>query len=364
MPNVTANAKDGSWVDGNQNALLAQMVWYVDDVSSESGKKDITLMPEWDGLYEIDTSDTEARGTIKILRNLAANEQITLHFEAVLADTRLNINHPIISEPITLTTVNKTDDAYSLSIPEDCALSYNPVHDPLLIYEHEVAIGARAYSSTDYAKAAADEKSYYIKIPFLLFKGINQIDSADYDVLLCYTYDVTHTSDDTDSDIPELVSISDGIITLDCRFIEKSDYTILVRAKGDTSGVVLCQGQFTIQREYPAFELRTINGTAIQQDDLKRQDKVIASCCGEIVEYPELYLKMVWKTDSNGATGVTHNEGSETIFEIANTGIGEDYENSWLETYVDYDYKGAHEIVTTSSGEILVDEDNNILIVN
>jgi hypothetical protein len=146
--------------------------------------------------------------------------------------------------------------------------------------------------------------------------------------------------------------------------IEKSDYTVLVREKGDTSGVVLCQGQFTIQREYPAIQLRTVNGTAIQQGDTKRKDKVIANCCGEILDYPEIYLKMVWKTDSNGATGVTHNEGTQTVFKIDTTGVGEDYDNSWLETYVEYEYKGSSQIATTSNDEILVNENNDILIVN
>ena len=62
-----------------------------------------------------------------------------LYFEGLIADTRLGVNIPVKTDSIMLTTVDKSEDTYGLSIGDSQIIQYNPFLDKLLLYDYKVA---------------------------------------------------------------------------------------------------------------------------------------------------------------------------------------------------------------------------------
>lgn len=67
LPQVFADAADGSWTAHQANRLLASMKWYVNNV-------DIATLPSWAGLYSIESTG-DLRGAITIFRNVPVEEK-------------------------------------------------------------------------------------------------------------------------------------------------------------------------------------------------------------------------------------------------------------------------------------------------
>ncbi len=166
LPEVIANAADGSWDMPYVNSLLAEMNWFVNG-------KNLSAISSWNGKYSIDTVG-DTRGAITISRNVAPGESFELHFEGVIADTRLGVNIPVKTDSIMLTTVDKSEDTYGLSIGDSQIIQYNPFLDKLLLYDYKVA-NKLISASTANKNAALDENSYERTIPLMVTKGVNKI---------------------------------------------------------------------------------------------------------------------------------------------------------------------------------------------
>lgn len=123
LPEVIANAADGSWDMPYVNSLLAEMNWFANG-------ENISAISSWNGKYSIDTVG-DTRGAITISRNVAPGESFELHFEGLIADTRLGVNIPVKTDSIMLTTVDKSEDTYGLSIGDSQIIQYNPFLDKL-----------------------------------------------------------------------------------------------------------------------------------------------------------------------------------------------------------------------------------------
>ena len=55
-----------------------------------------------------------------------SGESFELYFEGLIADTRLGVNIPVKTDSIMLTTVDKSEDTYGLSIGDSQIIQYNP----------------------------------------------------------------------------------------------------------------------------------------------------------------------------------------------------------------------------------------------
>ena len=97
---------------------------------------------------------------------------------------------------------------------------------------------------------------------------------------------------------------------------------------------------------------------------MERTDVAMVDCDGNIIDYPEVMLRMVWKTDSSTLKEKVHNEGQRTVFLLSSTGIGDSYTNDWLDVYVEADHKEAHSIATDDNGDVFTDETGTELIFN
>lgn len=349
LPQVVANAQDGSWPEPHSNQYLANVKWLSDGV-------DITTIADWQGKYEIGTTGS-MKGSLTIKRNLLPNERLSLVFKAELFDTRTGVTYPIESEPQVLSSSVKSQDQYSIGIGDSQIIRYDPFKDNLAIYDYKAAQGLIAPSSA--AKAAAtDENSYIRDIPVSVFQGDNAITTG---------FNLKYYRVNSDLSLTELLTTDDEVlsydnthIALDLRLITKSDY--LIKAIAENREVA--QIQFSVNRVYQAFNIRPTNGIAISPSDIDRCDMAMVDCDGNIVECPEVMLRMIWKTDSATLTGKVHNEGHRAYFLLATTGIGDTYTTDWLDTYVEADHKVAHRIATDENGNTFTDENGNDYIFN
>ncbi len=349
LPQVVASATDNSWGDPHSNHALAEMKWFANGV-------DISTLSEWDNLYAINTVGSH-RGAISIYRNFSPGEQVSLHFEGVLADNRLGVNIPIKTEPIVLSCSDKSQNMYSLSIGDDMIIQYNPFKDKLFLYEYKVAHGL-IQASTAAKNAATDENSYNRSIQITLFSG-EQIQTSGYTIKLFRVNSATSFTELVAGE-DEVVSISPTQVTLDLRLVKKSDYVIRAYAENREVAMV----QFSVNRLNPKYTIRMTNGTDIHPNDTQRYDEVMVDNDGNIVECPGSIIRIIWMADSQAKTNVVLNEGDVTQFLLSKTGIGSSYNDSWIELFTMSELKEAHNIATDENNNIFTDENGNDLIFN
>lgn len=349
LPQVVANAQDGSWPEPHSNQYLANVKWLSDGV-------DITTISDWQGKYEIGTTGS-MKGSLTIKRNLLPNERISLVFKGDLVDTRLGVTIPIETDAAILSSSVKSQDQYTLAIGDSQVIQYDAFKDNLAIYDYKVAQGLISPSSAE--KAAATDKNCYIRdIGVTLFRGEDSMTSGF--TLKYYRVNSNLTITELTYADDEVIAYDNTHIVLDIRLITKSDYLI----KAIAENRVVAQIQFSVNRLYPAFNIRTSNGTSINPNDKTRCDKAMVDCDGNIVEYPEVMLRMIWKTDTAGIQDKIHNEGERTVFSLGSTGIGETYLDDWLDISVEGDFKPAHSVATDENGNIFTDENGEDYIFN
>lgn len=358
-PMIMANANDGSWHNQYGNAVLTNMKWFVDGI-------EISLHPDWNGTlpdgrakYVIDNTDSNYRGSITLNENVSPDKQYSLHFEGKITDPRLGTVLDVVSDAFILSTQDVSEDSYSLSIGDDQIIQYNPFKDKLHLYDYKVAHGLITASAAAEA-AAKDENAYIREIPVSLFQGSNRVTSG-YSIKL-YRVTGVNTFVELTAGTGEVVAITPTAITLDLRVVTKSDY--LIKAIITDSARIEPQLQFSVNRVYQEFNCRPTNGTGINPGDVQRFDNAMVDSDGNIVDCPENIIRIIWKTDSATITELVHNEGEKTLFSLAKTGIGINYNDDWLDIYTEAEIKGQHDFAIDESGNQFVDENGNKLIFN
>lgn len=349
-PNVIAYANDGSLKTPYANANLADMHWYVDGVE---------ISTVWtEGVdYEILTAGSD-RGSLVLYRNIPTTEQHRLHFEGVISDTRLGQRLDVKTDEVTLRTIVLAEYQYKLGLGCDSVFHYNPFADPLLLYEHKVSHGITPDITE--AEAKGDKLSYLCNVPIILFKGDAQATEKDDFEIELYRIDGNKETLITPSDDNEVLEFDRFHILFDLRLITLENYAIVAKVDGEEKDRI----QFAVRRLEPKFtQPRHANETDIVPTAKARYDYIQIESNGKIVECPGLYLKIDWFTTSAHKSNVQHNEGEETLFQLSSTGIGDTYEDDWLEIEARCEYKPAYSIATDGD-DILTDEKGNILIFN
>lgn len=348
LPEIIANTSDGSWDMPYVNSLLAEMNWFANG-------KNLSTVSSWSGKYSIDTVG-DTRGAITISRNVATGENFELHFEGVIADTRLGVNIPVKTDTIVLTTVDKSEDTYGLSIGDSQIIQYNPFLDKLLLYDYKVA-NKLISASTANRNAALDENSYERTIPLMVTKGVNKL-TTGYTVEL---YQVNSASSQTRLTTAnhEVIASSLTSLTLDLRLIEKGDYLVLIRVGSKE----VARQQFSVNRVYPKFTCVPASQASINPDEILHRNVAMVQWNGEIVSIPAPIIRMVWFTDSANKTEVQWQEGDKAVTMLDATGIGETYLDDWLDVYIKAEQKKAFSVLTDGTNEY-TDISGNIYINN
>lgn len=352
-PEVIANAPDESWGRPKVNPLLYDIKWYVDNV-------DITTIAAWENKYTIEPTG-DNRGMLSITRNIEPHEIFSLRFEASLADTRLGVIVPIITDELILSTADKSEDEYTLSLADSATIKYDPIRDLLAEYEYKVAQGIIEGSEALRA-AAVDINAWEREIPLLVTRGESVI-TEGYTIKLYRVTGANTFVELTPGAANEVIAVSTSSVKLDLRLVTKNDYLVRLYVPDATEALKLMDAvQFSVARVYRKYTCKPTNGTAIHPTDLQRYDKAMVACEGNVVPYPEVAFRIVWKTDSYNLEGKTHNEGQTTIFTLSDTGIGNTWADDWLDVYCESEHKAAHNLAVDSTGDNYVDSDGNNFI--
>ena len=340
-PVVTANAVDGSWPDVYANKLLSDMHWFANGI-------DISTLNDWTNKYEISQVGAE-RGSLIISRNVAPNERIDLHFEAVLADPRLGVNIPIVSEAICLSTIDKSIDSYSASLSEDARIVYKPLLDKLYRYSWRVAQGLETASPQAEAECR-DGNEYERTLHYALFRGSNRI-STGYTVKL---FRITNILTMTEITAPDPLVISLGLtsVTLDLRMMEKDDFAILFYV--DNNEVARIQFSVSLDH-FPIENPEPVDSSDILPTDTEIYNRLSAHSEGNVIEDVGAFLNITWITDSAYKSSVHHNDGERAIIQLADTGVGTGVDDSWLLVYANVLQKGAYKVAVDRNGDVFTD---------
>jgi len=354
FPEVIADAIDGSWIYKQANFMLTNMTWFANGV-------DITTRSEWEGLFEIVDSGAN-KGAISIFRNLDSSESIDLRFEAVLPDNRIGANIPITSGSAVLLTENKTEDTYSISINDSDKIAYNPFLDKSLLWEYMNA------NNIPPGLEVIDSNSYKKTIKVSVFKGTNKM-SGGY-TLKMYRINgleniLVATAADTEVIIEpenyEIVSFGQDQFQLDLRIIEKADYLLIAEVEVESVVKQAAQIQFGIYRDYPNYTCDLMSRAYIQNTDKIHTNKAIIHHNAHVVPYPALIVDMVWKVQS--ATKTTEwQAGENAVIELDRTGLGNTFQDNWLDVWVETEQYKAMQVMTDEFGEPYTDENGNIYI--
>lgn len=352
-PQIHATAGDGSWDNIRSNSCLSNMVW---KASTGSAWKDISTIAEWNGLYEIDKTESSNRGTLYVKRNLGANDKQQLIFEADMVDYRTKQLHHIITEPVTLYTVNNGEDTYGIGIGVESNITYNPALDKLALYEYLVANDLKEASDSE-RSACFDGNEYLRTIPIDVYKSKNKVNSG-YSLQVFRvdeTGKATQISPSTNAKPNELVSLSLTSLVLDLRQVMKNDYII----KCIVGGRVVCQFQFNVSRLYPTFEFEFLNRSGIKYGQINRGNKVLVHCNNVLIDYPHRFLALKWATIAHNDDGTNVVKdwqfGDSCEYPLRETGLGEP-ETCELEDKVSYCQKPNLAYVTDKNGNYYSDK--------
>lgn len=351
MPKVIAYAPDGSLKTPYANSMLADLTWYVDGTEISEVWTENTD-------YKILTAGSD-RGGLVVYRNIPTTEQHKLHFEGVLADNRLGQNIDIKTNEVTLRTIDLAEFQYKVSVGCDPVVHYNPLIDPLLIYEHKQANGIAQTATL--AEVTADKLSYLCNIPIVVFKGEAQATAEDDYTVKLFRIGQNNALTEIDaSPEHEVQELDRNHILIDLRLITDENYAVVVYVRGEEKD----RTQFGLKRLQPKYtQITHANQTGIVPTAKARYDFLTMEHNGKILDCPGLSLQIVWYTDTEYKKKVMHNEGEETLFTLGKTGIGSNYDDDWLEIYTNIEYKPAYS-VATDGDSILTDENGSVLIFN
>lgn len=357
VPMVVLNAQDGSITDAIGNESLAQMVWYVDNV-------DISTLSEWAGQYEI-VEEGDYRGGITIYKNIEPRQTATLRFEGVVCDTRTNLNYPICTEEIILSTIESDEGGgYTLAVEDDTAIRYDQFKDRLFAYEYAVSHGYEEESEEEREKAM-DNHAYLHTMPIILYAGksvyegeytVKVFEVTGWDGSALTTEEIT-INDDDDNEFNE---ISPTQLVIDLRMVEKKDYLLCAYVEDE----MVASLQFGISRLHTPFTTLLVNQAARKATDTTRQDKCYIISASRLLKYAESVIRIQWYTDTAYKTEVLHGEGTKIEYSIANTGAGDTSDDGWIDEYVDARQKDPHVVALSDDGDVYCDENNETLIFN
>ena len=364
VPVIHANTADGSMTAALTHRDLADIKWFVNG-------ENITTVSDWAGKYTLYSGDDEDRGKLAIWRNVKVDEIFTFHMEATIYDKRMGLSIPIVTDEITISTTDQSEDSYAISLEGAQSMTYNPFVDNLLIYDYKVSQGIIT-ASAKAKKEATDDKAYLRTIPIHVFRGTERCTDESLQLKLYWVDGLDSDGNAMLTEIVdgaqnELVSLHyneegyDDALVLDLRVVEDANYML----KAFASGKLMAQKQFTVRRSYPAYYVEPMNDACVLPTDKTHYNKALVSSNGKTVDYPAAILQMVWRTDSATKTALKHNEGETVAINLAEAGVGNTYEDDWLDVYLETKQRAyAFATATNADGTevIYTDEKGNELI--
>ena len=359
LPEVRAIDLDNVFQHGavNQYLTLDSLEWTVDGKSINS---------VWtEGVdYEIIKTEDDTRGSLKVFKNLGANEKAVLHFKGKFFDWRTGIILDVESGDEALICTDKGENIMQCHIDKP-VIEYDPLFDDLLLYDYKKAREISVYGSrADYING----KSFEQAINVVLTDGTTECATLPDGIsmkLVKLGSDTALVANSEEN--PEVMEISYPNIKFDMRLIDKADYEVQF-LKGST---MVCRATIGL---HTSCTMPVLGQGAIGSDIAASQkeyfNSVLLNLADRQVEYPELYYLIQWftqaKYNDNGtwkyATQKTWQRGVNMEAAVADLGIGLTQNNSFFDFWFELEAHKPCQLLTDENGLILTDEDGNFLI--
>lgn len=314
MPRIELTAKDGSLQRNLTNADIAadSMKWLLNG-------KDIKTVDGWKDAVQINTTATDKRGQIVISRNVMPSEVYALSFECDVPDTRTNKVVHIAIEPVLLTTTDRSEDDWEISVNGAHNVVYNPIVDMLAEMEYEMAQGIAAYNDTQLSEARKSADSYVQQWNVIVRKGKAEAPTDLYTVNY-YIHEGSKKVLLTDNNLGDypITSISQKSLVVDLRMITNETFTIEVVS---SLGRPVASITLGAARRMEPVTWDYLNKTAAQATEDMRDDRALARAASGMVKYPERTHHILWFVTD--ARGINHelNMGATTRYSLKKYGL-------------------------------------------
>ena len=352
MPTVVLTASDGSMKVALTNADIAAdtMKWMLNGA-------DITTVEGWKDKVKVDTSASANRGMLTIARNVKPNEVSNLYFECDVADTRTGKNVHVTTEAVILSTTDKSEDDWEVSVSGARNVLYNPIDDMLAEMEYEVAHDIATYDESELEEAKESAGSYVQEWDITVRKGKSVADKSLYTVNL-YIHEGSKKvllTDDNIADYP-VTLVSQSALAVDLRLIDNATFTIEVVSATGNQVATMTLGA---ARRYETVTWEYLNQTAAQATEDMRDDMILARGASGTLKYPERTHNIMWfVTDSEGENHEL-NMGAKTRYSMNDYGLTDTAE---IAEYVATEDKPTYAGAITADGTILTDGQGRELI--
>lgn len=347
-PNILIGASDMTWTNQNTNALMASesIKWYANGVEITASN------PAWMSggtpLFSIDRSSQDMRGSLTIYKNVTSSEKIILYMEATFNDPRRSENISFRTDEILVTTFDKGKDTWSLSIEHDDIL-YNPFEDGLLEYDYKLSHGLIADPLTDTAASHINDKSYIRDIPIIVRQG-GKVPVSDYHIQLWEIDDsgnwIGYWDGKTMSPLVangmELLTVSNSVIRLDLRLIDKRHYLLQLR----DDYMIVAAKTISISRIYPAYIVRPKNTVDVPATERFYYEELAVDFNGRIIKYPQPILKVRWKTSTPNLPSLYQGAGIASVVDLEKAQMGNSSLNDLMDLSYEHEQAGAFGLAT------------------
>lgn len=359
FPDVRATDPDNVFHHGPANEYLSldTIEWFVDGEPISSA---------WTaGVdYSIDTTESDTRGSLTVMKNLPASSKAVLHFKAKFLDWRTGIAYTVESDDLALTCTDKGADVLSCSVDKP-GIVYDPLFDDLLLYEYKVARGLPVTGTrADYVNGRCYEQA----VSIILASGADEITSLPAGITMRVVKLGQSTALVPGSEAsPELISATFPTVKFDMRMIAKGEYE-----------VQFVKGSNVVTRATIGMHTETTmptTGKGLRAADINPAQKVYQNSAllnlgDRLIEHPELYYLLRWFTQAqyndNGtwkyAAQKEWQHGENMLAPIDGLGIGVTKNDSFFDYWFTADAHAASQLCADETGAVLTDENNKFLI--
>lgn len=374
FPDVRAVDPDNIFPHGPANRYLSispdDLEWFVDEKPIAEVWTECTN-ERTDADYIIDRSDSDTRGTLKVMKNLAPATKAVLHFKGKFYDWRTGIAYSVESDDIALTCTDKAADAVKCYVDKP-SIVYDPLFDNLLLYEYKAARGLTASGNRDDFK---DGKSYEQDVNVILTIGTKEVESLSG---TGYKMRVVHLGTEVpltpkSEASPELTYAVYPRISFDMRLVAKGEYEVqfVKVGKDGKDDKVVARSTIGIKTQVTMpTDGQGLRGADIASSQKTYANTAIINVRDRLVEYPELYYLIRWFTQAqyndNGVWKYAkENEwqhGTDMLVEVADLGIGTTKNDSFFDYWFTVDAHPTATLCADEAGNVLTDESGSFLI--
>lgn len=361
-PTLQVYDKDGIMDTSGGNMLLSANVytasseyvqgheWYVDGVEISSvwtSGTDYTI------IYD---TTSEYNGCLYVYKNIAVGESVSLQYRGVFTDTRLEKNRVVVSNKMTMTTIDAGTIEMALQVSPSI-ITYDPLQDKRLVSDY-CAANDIDYTYTD------DGKTYLREVSIAIIAGVEMQETVPTGYELQLAVRGGDAIDDPAEDVLGILSFSYPTMTLDLRCFDDTAYELRLV---NSSGLVVARHGLDIVYQMARIQsVDVINLGDVGVNQGTYTNEVAIRTTKASVTYPELFFRVGYYTTPNttGAVETLQGEGATLSVAVEDIGVGESGDEAAFDLRVRAVARSRCYALTDDDGNVLTDGDGNVLITD